>query len=236
MNPKVEIQDANILSLYYKDLHSCKPCSKEEEIDLFRKAKNGDLASKNKLIESNLRYVFLMAKRYANKKYPLLDLISEGNLGLLKAFEKFDETRNVKFYCYALWYVKLYMKNYIERINSLNTIEYDLDSLSVYVNPHSKNYESDYLNEYDEKDLNSTMDDGVELEEGIITDLLDKLTKREEKIIRWYYGIECKERTLEEIGEEFKMSPERVRQIKFKALRKLRKEFLLKQMLSSIYL
>ena len=91
---------------YYESLKKCTPISREEEKKLLTLAKQGDISAKNKIIESNLRFVFNIAKKYKGYGVPINELISEGNIGLLKAIEKFDDTKDVKFISYAVWWVK----------------------------------------------------------------------------------------------------------------------------------
>ena len=117
--------DYDLLKSYYASLKKCKPISKEEEFDLLKKAKNGDTEATNKIVESNLRFVWSVAKCYSNQGVPLLDLISEGNMGLFKALEKYDLDSGIKFITYAVYWVRLYIYNLITDKNKKNNTEVD---------------------------------------------------------------------------------------------------------------
>lgn len=103
------------VKIYYKDLKKCEPIPLSYERELILKSKEGDVEARNKIIESNLRFVFNIARKYAGKGIPISDLISEGNLGLVKAIEKFDTTKDVKFITYAVYWIREYMSASIRK-------------------------------------------------------------------------------------------------------------------------
>lgn len=217
---------------YYKELNKYEHLSKQEEKELILKCRNGDIGARNKLLESNLKFVFDIAKKYTGRGVPISDLISEGNMGLIRAYEKFDETKDVKFISYAVWWIKQAMlecirKNSIKEMNETSdeeTINPILDKAVMDdEDEHVTTYETEYSDEYD------TIE--TETEEGhkiYVSFLLARLTNRERHVIESYYGFnDNKELTLYEIGKEMNLSSERVRQIKVTAMRKLRSYALL---------
>ena len=217
---------------YYKELNKYEHLSKQEEKELILKCRNGDIGARNKLLESNLKFVFDIAKKYTGRGVPISDLISEGNMGLIRAYEKFDETKDVKFISYAVWWIKQAMlecirKNSIKEMNETSdeeTINPILDKAVMDdEDEHVTTYETEYSDEYD------TIE--TETEEGhkmYVSFLLARLTNRERRVIESYYGFnDNKELTLYEIGKEMHLSSERVRQIKVTAMRKLRSYALL---------
>ena len=125
---------------YYKSLSKFNGLTKSEEVKLFKLAKNGDIEARNKLITSNLKYVSKIARSYLKSGIPYSELISEGNAGLFKAFEKFDYTKNVKFYCYGIWWVKYYISSYIKNRKSIESME--LGDFREEYDSHSKKYNS----------------------------------------------------------------------------------------------
>ena len=240
----------------------------EEEVELAQRIKKGDQEALEKLTKANLRFVVSVAKQYQNQGLSLPDLINEGNLGLIKAAEKFDETRGFKFISYAVWWIRQsilqalaeqsrIVRLPLNQVGSLNKINKafarfeqenertpspeelanvldlpkekvsdtlrvsgrhvsvdapfsdgeDNNLLDVLVNTDSPNADSGLINE----------SLSTEVERALAT-----LTDRERDIIRYFFGIGCPEMTLEEIGEKFGLTRERVRQIKEKAIRRLR--------------
>ena len=183
------------------------------------------------MITANLRFVFNIASKYKGNSVPIADLISEGNLGLIKAIHKFDPKRNVKFISYAVWWVRNSIQEFIKKRQSSIMFEKNEDSL---INPSNENklkdIEDDYStmgefiesNEEDEgtRELHMAQKETIEM-------LLSKLSKRERLIIEKYYGINGPEKNLEEIGNELGLTKERIRQIKFSGINKLRSEILL---------
>ncbi len=240
----------------------------EEEVELAQRIRKGDQEALEKLTKANLRFVVSVAKQYQNQGLSLPDLINEGNLGLIKAAEKFDETRGFKFISYAVWWIRQsilqalaeqsrIVRLPLNQVGSLNKINKafarfeqehertpspeelaraldlpkekvsdtlrvsgrhvsvdapfadgeDNSLLDVLVNADSPNADRGLINE----------SLGTEVERALAT-----LTEREKDIVKYFFGIGCQEMTLEEIGEKFGLTRERVRQIKEKAIRRLR--------------
>ena len=215
--------DYDLLKSYYASLKKCKPISKEEEFILLKKAKEGDTESANKIIESNLRFVWSVAKCYINQGVPLLELISEGNMGLFKALEKYDLNSGIKFITYAVYWIRLYVYNLITEKNKQNNTELDFgDNNDLVVQEKI----TDNLNSF-------TFDEGLVNEDNefkkkrMIEDLMKVLNKREKSVVESYFGLNNeKEMDLSEMSEKMGVSIERVRQIKKSALRKMRTEYL----------
>ena len=218
--------------LYYDELKKYKPLTKAKEKRLLRLSRNGNLNAKNKLLEANLKFVFDIAKHYTGRGLPISDLISEGNMGLLKAVDKFDESRDVKFISYAVWWIKQSITDAIRRNKLIPTVEIDMTQSNDAVMEKSVADEEDekivgvdasFSNESDERriELNRLQSDTIE-------ELLKVLNKREREIIESYYGLGMNEElTLLEIGKKFNLSSERVRQIKCSSMKKLRTRILL---------
>lgn len=240
----------------------------EEEVELAQRIKKGDQIALEKLTRANLRFVVSVAKQYQNQGLTLPDLINEGNLGLIKAAEKFDETRGFKFISYAVWWIRQsilqalaeqsrIVRLPLNQVGSLNKIN---KAFSRFEQVHERKPSPDELAK--ELDLptekvsdtlrvsgrhvsvdapfvdgedNSLLDvlvnnDSPNADRSLIDESLAReieralatLTEREAEIIRMFFGIACQEMTLEEIGERFGLTRERVRQIKEKAIRRLR--------------
>ena len=240
----------------------------EEEVELAQRIKKGDQEALEKLTKANLRFVVSVAKQYQNQGLSLPDLINEGNLGLIKAAEKFDETRGFKFISYAVWWIRQsilqalaeqarIVRLPLNQVGSLNKInkafarfeqEHERtpspeELASVLDLPKEK--VSDTLRvsgrhvsvdaPFSDGEDNNLLDvlvnsDSPNADRGLINEslsteverALSTLTDREKDIIRYFFGIGCPEMTLEEIGEKFGLTRERVRQIKEKAIRRLR--------------
>ncbi len=240
----------------------------EEEVELAQRIKKGDQEALEKLTRANLRFVVSVAKQYQNQGLSLPDLINEGNLGLIKAAEKFDETRGFKFISYAVWWIRQSILqalaeqsrivrlplNQVGSINKINkalarfeqthertpspeelAVELDLpkekiaDTLRVsgrHISvdaPFAEGEESNLLDVLVNPDAPNA-DKGL-LNESLSTEVdraLSTLTERESQIVRSFFGIGCPEKTLEEIGDDLELTRERVRQIKEKAIRRLR--------------
>jgi RNA polymerase primary sigma factor len=257
------------LENYLKEIGGVELLSPDEEIELSKKIRLNDQKSLKKLVGANLRFVVSVAKTYQNYGLSLEDLINEGNLGLMKAAFRFDETRGFKFISYAVWWIKQSILQAIaeqsrlirlplNRVGTLTKIgkvysileqefereptaeelakvlELDLvdvtDTLSMAprsvsmdspLNKHNENRLIDILeNRQDPEPDAEIMDESLKEE---VIEILKTLNAREEKIVKLYYGLAGeKPHTLEEIGVQFKLTRERVRQIKEKALRRLR--------------
>lgn len=240
----------------------------EEEVELAQRIRKGDQRALEKLTRANLRFVVSVAKQYQNQGLSLPDLINEGNLGLIKAAEKFDETRGFKFISYAVWWIRQsilqalaeqsrIVRLPLNQVGSLNKIN---KAFSRFEQEHERRPSPEELAEtldlpaekvadtlrvsgrhisvdapFVEGEDNSLLDvlvnddspvaDKTLINESLSTEVeraLATLTERECDIIRLFFGINCQEMTLEEIGEKFGLTRERVRQIKEKAIRRLR--------------
>ncbi|MBP3426155.1 MAG: RNA polymerase sigma factor RpoD/SigA [Rikenellaceae bacterium] len=256
------------LDKYLQEIGKEDLISVEEEVELAQRIKKGDQEALEKLTKANLRFVVSVAKQYQNQGLSLPDLINEGNLGLIKAAEKFDETRGFKFISYAVWWIRQsilqalaeqsrIVRLPLNQVGSLNKINKafarfeqenertpspeelaqaldlpkekvtdtmrvagrhvsvdapfadgeDNNLLDVLVNADSPNADRGLINE----------SLSTEVERALAT-----LTDRERDIVKYFFGIGCQEMTLEEIGDKFGLTRERVRQIKEKAIRRLR--------------
>ena len=240
----------------------------EEEVELAQRIRKGDQEALDKLTKANLRFVVSVAKQYQNQGLSLPDLINEGNLGLIKAAEKFDETRGFKFISYAVWWIRQsilqalaeqsrIVRLPLNQVGSLNKIN---KAFARFEQEHErtpspeelatelelpKEKVSDTLRvagrhisvdaPFADGEDNSLLDvlvntDSPNADRGLINEslatevdrALETLTERERDIIKYFFGIGCSEMTLEEIGEKFDLTRERVRQIKEKAIRRLR--------------
>lgn len=206
------------VNLYFKDIKNYQPLNKEEEINLTKKIKNGDVKSLERLIVCNLKFVVNIAKMYRKTNIPFTDLISEGNIGLIKAAKKFDETKDVRFTTYAVWWIKSSIQEYIDKYYNSNTL-----SLNEEIKIDNNDCKYDHINEDFENEINV-----INSRKDAINSLMDCLKERELKILTYYYGLDGnKEMTLEEIGNIFSLTQERIRKIKDKALVKLRSNALL---------
>src|SRR6056297_1973314 len=257
------------LDKYLQEIGREELITVEEEVELAQRIKKGDRAALEKLTRANLRFVVSVAKQYQNQGLSLPDLINEGNLGLIKAAEKFDETRGFKFISYAVWWIRQsilqalaeqsrIVRLPLNRVGALNKIGKELskleqeyervpsaaelaESLEMTVSevadtlkisgrhlsmdaPFAQGEDNRLLDVLENEEIpnpdNDLMGESLKVE---IERALSKLTKREAEVIRLYFGIGREHSlTLEEIGERFDLTRERVRQIKEKALRKLR--------------
>lgn len=255
---------------YLRDISSLEMITPSEEADLTIKIKAGDEEAKNKLVEANLRFVVSVAKQYQGNGLELVDLINEGNIGLIKAAERFDATRGIKFISYAVWWVRQQIflaiseqsrmvrlpQNQVGMISKLTgaaaafqqiegrepsaeelseitgipaaKISESLGLSGKHVSldkPLGEDSESGTLMELKPDEESPAADLAVDNESmrEDITDVLGMLTSREQKILLWSFGIGCAEMTMEEIGEKLDLSRERVRQVREKAVRKLRR-------------
>ncbi len=257
------------VKMYLKDIGRVPLLSADEEVDLARRMQEDDEAAKKRLSEANLRLVVSIAKRYVGRGMLFLDLIQEGNLGLMKAVEKFDYQKGFKFSTYATWWIRQSITraiadqartiripvHMVETINKLTRVQRLLlqelgreptaeeiaekmgvtedrvhEILKIAQDPVSLETpigeeEDSHLGDFIEDEKTTTPSDSVAftmLKEQLLG-VLDTLTPREEKVLRLRYGIDDgKPRTLEEVGREFNVTRERIRQIEAKALRKLR--------------
>lgn len=199
---------------YFESLKCYKNLTREEEKELGYKIQSGDNNALNKLVEHNLRFVVTVAKGYRESGIPFADLISEGNLGLIHAAEKFDPSKDIKFISYAVWWIRCYIKDFID--SKYLTTEVTTDDYKDY------QYCDDMINEKFEEDLHNLND-----RHSTVADLLLCLKEREKRVLQMAFGLNGeKEMTLDEISKVTDLSMERVRQIKDSAIMKLKCEVL----------
>lgn len=263
----VSIEDP--VRMYLKEIGKVPLLSSDEEIELAKKIELGDEEAKKRLAEANLRLVVSIAKRYVGRGMQFLDLIQEGNLGLIKAVEKFDYRKGYKFSTYATWWIRQAITrsiadqartiripvHMVETINKLIRVSRQLvQDLGREPNPEEIAEQMDMpvervrevlkisqepvsletpIGEEDDSHLGDFIQDDnmpvpadeatfVLLKEQLV-DVLSTLTEREQKVLRLRFGLDDgRARTLEEVGKEFNVTRERIRQIEAKALRKLR--------------
>ena len=262
--------DANrSLSKYLQEISKYEPLSPEKEVELALRVKAGERRALKELTEANLRFVVSVAKDYQGQGLPLTDLINEGNLGLIKAAERFDESRGFKFISYAVWWIRqsvlqalaehsrivrlplnrvgtiskinkasAKLEQEFERAPRADELAHQLDMKITEINDAQRiarrHHSLDTPFSDDEKNslldvINDTNIDDPDKElhmsslEKEVRNSLDSLKDREKDVIKMYFGIDREYAlTLNEIGEEFGLTRERVRQIKEKAIRRLR--------------
>jgi RNA polymerase primary sigma factor len=221
------------VKIYYDDLKKYKPLTKAKEKRLLKLSRKGNLKAKNEILEANLKFVFEIAKHYTGRGLSISELISEGNMGLLRAIEKFDEEKDIKFISYAVWWIRQAMLEAIKKKKMLMMVEIDPTDSNDNI------FERKIADDEDER-IGGASDVGFsnEAEEykkelkanqkEVIGKLLNSLNSREKEIIEHYYGLSNKrELTLNEIGKKYNLSSERVRQVKLTAIRKLRSSMMM---------
>lgn len=208
------------LSTYFNDIQNIRRLTRREEQILSEKIQKGDEQALNKLVYHNLRFVVNIAKNYRNSNVPFADIISEGNLGLIRAAHKFDSTKGVKFISYAVWWIKNSINECIEKYNRDNeTLSYDDYTINKCTDLDNK---FEQINEDFEEKINN-----IQSRKDAIESLMKCLHEREIKILTLFFGLNGgREMTLEEVGKEMCLTNERVRQIKDSALSKLKCEVL----------
>ncbi|MCX8130218.1 MAG: RNA polymerase sigma factor RpoD [Clostridia bacterium] len=255
--------------MYLKEIGKVPLLSADEEIDLAQRMEKGDAEAKRRLAEANLRLVVSIAKRYVGRGMLFLDLIQEGNLGLIKAVEKFDYRKGYKFSTYATWWIRQAitraiadqartiripvhmvetinklirvsrqllqelgrepqpeeiakeMNMSVDRVREIMKISQEPVSLETPIGEEEDSHLGDFIPD-DDAPAPAEAAAFTLLKEQLI-DVLDTLTAREEKVLRLRFGLDDgRARTLEEVGKEFNVTRERIRQIEAKALRKLR--------------
>ncbi|MBT5876768.1 MAG: sigma-70 family RNA polymerase sigma factor [Candidatus Latescibacteria bacterium] len=266
------------LDIYLREIRTIPLLTSNDEVELAQNARAGDRGSLNKLIQSNLRFVVAVAKQYQNQGLPLSDLINEGNLGLIKAAERFDEAKGFKFISYAVWWVKQAILqslaeqsrifrlplNRVEELRRINKVlrglkqqygrEPSTQEIADEVNRKSNPEKPTKLSQNDVAETMKMFSTHLSLdapfthgEDGSLLDILEdpnqespdaslmenalkeevlwalnSLSAREAEVVRLYFGIdEDRPLTLDDIGKQFGLTRERVRQIKERALRRL---------------
>lgn len=230
--------ELNDLKPYYNDISKYKPLTKEEEMKVGKRVRRGDSKAKDKLVVSNLKFVVDVAKKYYNSGVPFPDLIAEGNIGLIRAADKFDERKGYKFISYAVWWIRQSIQEYIKSRGINTFVSLPETSVGETMCEDSESVETVNKNECLFSDIEESYDkDVIDDQKRIISKLLDNLDDRERNIISDYFGLDdTEELTLNEIGQKYHLTNERVRQIKEKALRKMRSEALLVSDFSKILL
>lgn len=256
------------LEKYLQEIGHQDLLTADEEVELAQQIKKGDRKALERLTKANLRFVVSVAKQYQNKGLSLPDLINEGNLGLIKAAERYDETRGFKFISYAVWWIRQSILQAIaeqsrivrlplNQVGSVNRIARELNKFeqenerkpsveemadridlpeekiaeAMKINTHHVSMDAPFADGEDNSLLDflpntdSPSTDNVLDQESLRTEIgrvLDVLNDREQKVIKAFFGIGMQEITLEEIGDKYNLTRERVRQIKEKAIRRLR--------------
>lgn len=214
------MHDSNVVETYFKEIRKFKPLTKEKELELTERIKNGDDEAKRALVEANLKFVVTIAKKYRDDDIPFEDIISEGNLGLIKAAERYDASMGNKFITYAVWWIKAYIQDFIERHDRNRDIDSDVLSSVLSDDLCDDDYERELIGINEE--FGNTIND-INYRENAISEMVASLETRERKILALYFGLDGdKEHTLNEIGCELNLSGERVRQIMDKAIVKLK--------------
>ena len=275
---KEELEDLSVpeginiddhVKMYLKEIGKISLLSVDEEMELARKMADGDEDAKKKLAEANLRLVVSIAKRYVGRGMLFLDLIQEGNLGLIRAVDKFDYTKGYKFSTYATWWIRQAITRAIadqartiripvhmvetinklvrvsrqlvqelgreptpeelakglnmslEKVREISKISQEPVSLETPIGEEEDSHLGDFIPDDDAPAPSEAASYGL-LKEQLV-DVLKTLTPREAKVLKLRFGlIDGRQRTLEEVGKEFNVTRERIRQIEAKALRKLR--------------
>jgi RNA polymerase primary sigma factor len=257
------------VKMYLKDIGKIRLLTAEEEVDLAQKIAEGDIEARNTLVEANLRLVVSIAKRYVGRGMQFLDLIQEGNLGLIKAVDKFDYTKGFKFSTYATWWIRqaitraiadqartiripVHMVETINKVKKTNSqllhengrdptaeeiaekldmpVEKVREILRVAQEPVSLETpigeeEDSHLGDFipDEDALSPADAAAMTFLRSKVNEVLETLTAREAEVLRLRFGLrDGTPHTLEDVGKEFNVTRERIRQIEAKALRKLR--------------
>ena len=261
-------RESESLEKYLQEIGKEELLSTDEEVELAQRIRKGDRKALDRLTKANLRFVVSVAKQYQNQGMSLPDLINEGNLGLIKAAEKFDETRGFKFISYAVWWIRQSILQAIaeqsrivrvplNQVGSVNKINRMLNKFeqenerrpssveiseqtdipqekvdeAIMVNSRHVSVDAPFVDGEDNSLLDVLVNDDAPMADrqlvmeslrSEIATVLKTLNERERNVITAFYGIGQPEMTLEEIGNKFGLTRERVRQIKEKAIRRLR--------------
>lgn len=217
---------------YFNLIKKNKPLTKKEEMNLWRNFKeNNDLSAREKLIKANLKFVPTVAKQFKGCGLPFADIIEEGNIGLIKAIDRFDPKKDNKVISYAVWWIRKCIMEAIDKKGVLDTENID----EVFINTKKSDDENKIDNnikyiipeKYETSEDNSSMMNVKQ----VIEELFDGVPERERYIIYDYYGLDGDNpKTLDEIGSEMNLTKERVRQLNEKALKKMRSNALIKNL------
>jgi RNA polymerase primary sigma factor len=269
ISKQITNRESQSLDKYLQEIGKVDLLTPDEEVDLAKRIRDGDQYALEKLTKANLRFVVSVAKQYQNQGLSLGDLINEGNLGLIKAAQRFDETRGFKFISYAVWWIRQsilqalaeqsrIVRLPLNRVGSLNKISKTFSELeqkyerepspdelaevldvsasevvdTLKISGRHVSMDAPFVQGEENSLLDVLANDGDDTPDlGLITDSLRKevqralhtLTQREADVVTLYFGLNGEHAmTLEEIGEKFNLTRERVRQIKEKAIRRLR--------------
>ena len=268
INKSITNRESASLDKYLQEISKEDLINAEIEVELAQRIKAGDNIALEKLVKANLRFVVSVAKQYQNKGLSLPDLINEGNLGLIKAAQKFDETRGFKFISYAVWWIRQSILQALaeqsrivrlplnqvgtinkikkeftkfeqeferqpsyEELSEITDIPTDKIKEALQISSRAISVDAPFSDSEDGSLLdvlsnpNSPKADSFLLKESLNDEIeraLSTLTSREKNIIKFFYGISTSQLTLDEIGQEFNITRERVRQIKEKAVRRLK--------------
>ncbi len=269
ISKQITNRESQSLDKYLQEIGKVDLLTPDEEVDLAKRIREGDQLALEKLTKANLRFVVSVAKQYQNQGLSLGDLINEGNLGLIKAGQRFDETRGFKFISYAVWWIRQsilqalaeqsrIVRLPLNRVGSLNKISKTFSMLeqkyerepspdelaevldvstsevvdTMKISGRHVSMDAPFIQGEDNRLLDVLENDNEETPDfGLMTDSLRRevqralstLTQREADVISFYFGLNGEHSmTLEEIGERFNLTRERVRQIKEKAIRRLR--------------
>ncbi len=269
ISKQITNRESQSLDKYLQEIGKVDLLTSDEEVELAKRIKEGDQIALEKLTKANLRFVVSVAKQYQNQGLSLGDLINEGNLGLIKAAQRFDETRGFKFISYAVWWIRQsilqalaeqsrIVRLPLNRVGSLNKISKTFSELeqkferepspeelaevlevttaevvdTMKISGRHVSMDAPFVQGEENSLLDVLENDGEDTpDQGLMTDSLRRevqralstLTQRESDVIALYFGLNGEQAmTLEEIGEKFNLTRERVRQIKEKAIRRLR--------------
>jgi RNA polymerase primary sigma factor len=283
ISKQLTVRESKTLDQYFTEISKVNLLTPDEELDLAVKIRKGDENARNKLITSNLRFVVSVAKQYQNQGLSLTDLINEGNLGLIRATQKFDETRGFKFISYAVWWIRQGVTQAIADQSRIVHLPVNIIGNLRKIFRASKEFEEEYDRKPTNEELAGILDISIEAvahavkasgthfsidaplknddsfgknmldvlpnnnqqspDENLTKESLSKeienifsvLSETETKVLMMSFGIGKKNKlTLEEIGNNFNLTRERIRQIREKALRKIRKSKKVKRLM--IYL
>ncbi len=269
ISKQITNRESQSLDKYLQEIGKVDLLTSDEEVELAKRIREGDQIALEKLTKANLRFVVSVAKQYQNQGLSLGDLINEGNLGLIKAAQRFDETRGFKFISYAVWWIRQsilqalaeqsrIVRLPLNRVGSLNKISKTFSELeqkferepspeelaevlevttaevvdTMKISGRHVSMDAPFVQGEENSLLDVLENDGEDMpDQGLMTDSLRRevqralstLTQRESDVIALYFGLNGEHAmTLEEIGEKFNLTRERVRQIKEKAIRRLR--------------